>query len=480
MHIVDMVFYWARTAPHRPAVIQRSMVLTFQTLAGGIESIGEHIDRLNLPKQEPVAVSIINPAFMLATVFALLRSGYCVAPIGVRRAPEIAAAGVRTVIYGAEGQIAAGTRNIRFDPSWLPDGQHEARPAQHKRTPAENPDMIFFTSGTTGMPKKVIQPAGALNERLRSPLACGAGPYQKVLLLPGLTITFGFNFTCEVLNFGKTVCFSRAENALSLIGLFDIDVVVVSAAQALGLADAKLKNPASKVDSLKAIYIGGGKVEPDGIARIRSALCRDVINDYGSTEAGTALRSPFDALGDAPGGIPLPWVETEIVDDAGQQVPAGTPGAIRIRTPQLRETLKSAGPNQIRNTRDGWFYPGDVGSLDNDGALRLLGRSSDVINRGGFKVSSTRIEEIVQTLPEIKEAAACAILGSSGLEEIWIGVVPNGAIDVDRIKAHLREHEDVQIAPDEVIVLEDLPRGELGKVQKPRLKELMLAMRRGG
>jgi acyl-coenzyme A synthetase/AMP-(fatty) acid ligase len=478
MHIVDTINYWARTTPHRPAVIQRSVVLTFRGLAEGIESIGEHIERFNLNKQKPVAVSILSPAFMLPTVLALLRGGYCVAPIGVGRASEIAAAGIRTVIHGAEGQIAAEARNIRFDPSWLSNPQQKPKPMQYQKRSTENPDLIFFTSGTTGLPKKVIQPAGALTERLRSPLACGAGSYQKVLLMPGLTITFGFNFTCEVLNFGKTVCFSLGEHALSLISLFDIEVVVASAAQALALVDAKIKNPGSEVDSIKAIFVGGGKLEPESIARIRSALCRNVINDYGSTEAGTAVRSPFDALGDAPGGIPLPSVETEIVDESGLQVPTGMAGIIRLRTPQLREMLKST--DETCNSRDGWFYPGDIGSLDADGALRLFGRGSDVINRGGFKVSSTRIEEVLRSLPEIKEAAACAVLGSSGLDEIWIGVVPNGAIDIDRIKLYLREHKDIQIAPDEVIVLDKLPRGELGKVQKPQLKEVMLSIRRGG
>jgi 2,3-dihydroxybenzoate-AMP ligase len=476
MQIVDMIYYWARIAPHRPAIIQSSMVTTFHALAEGIDSIGERIDRLNLNKQDPVAVSIFNPTFMLATVFALLRDGYSVAPIGNLLVPHIAAAGIDTLIHDAEGNTAAVKRDIRFDMSWLPNPQQKTTPAQKR--PAENPNVIFFTSGTTGLPKKVVQPAEALNQRLRSPVACGAGPYQKVLLLPGLTISFGFNFTCEVLNFGKTACFALAERALSLINLFDIEVVVASAAQALTLADAKIKNPGSNVDTLKAIFIGGGRVEPEGIARIRSTLCRNIINDYGSTEAGTALRSPFDALRDAAGGITLPWVETEVVDEAGQQVPAGTAGIVRLRTPQLRETLESAGLDEIRNTRDGWFYPGDIGSLDSDGILRLVGRSSDVINRGGVKVSGTRIEEILRSLPEIKDAAACAMMGSSGLEEVWIGVVPNGAVDVERIKVHLREHRDVQLMPDEVIVMDELPRGELGKVQKPRLKELMLSMRR--
>jgi acyl-CoA synthetase (AMP-forming)/AMP-acid ligase II len=107
--------------------------------------------------------------------------------------------------------------------------------------------------------------------------------------------------------------------------------------------------------------------------------------------------------------------------------------------------------------------------------LCITGRSSDVINRGGIKVSGTRIEEILQALPEIKEAAACGVTGQSGIEEIWIAVVPNGPVDISAIKRQLGEHNDVRIPPDEVFVLDDLPRGDLGKVQKYRLKDLMLS-----
>jgi acyl-CoA synthetase (AMP-forming)/AMP-acid ligase II len=120
-----------------------------------------------------------------------------------------------------------------------------------------------------------------------------------------------------------------------------------------------------------------------------------------------------------------------------------------------------------------------MGSLGDDKALHLIGRSSDIINRGGVKVSGSRIEEILKEMPEISEAAACGISGSSGLEEIWIGVVANGSIDVERIKSHLHAHDDIRIAPDEVILLDEIPRGELGKVQKPRLKELLLGIKRG-
>jgi acyl-CoA synthetase (AMP-forming)/AMP-acid ligase II len=144
----------------------------------------------------------------------------------------------------------------------------------------------------------------------------------------------------------------------------------------------------------------------------------------------------------------------------------------------LIENLNVAEADRLSNVRDQWFYPGDIGSLTAEGILCVSGRSSEVINRGGVKVSGTRIEEILRALPNIKDAAACGVAGPSGLEEIWVAIVANGPVDIEGLKRHLNAHDDVKIAPYEVFMLDELPRGELGKVQKQRLKEFLLARKR--
>jgi acyl-coenzyme A synthetase/AMP-(fatty) acid ligase len=310
-------------------------------------------------------------------------------------------------------------------------------------------------------------------------MTCASGPGEKILIMPGLTTTLGFNRLCEVLNVGKTACFaSDSATAMSLIDRHRIDVAVMSAAQAAQLADARNVNPSFRLDSVKALFMGGGKIDPQGIANVRAALCRNVINQYGSTEAGVVALTPFDLLDDQAGVIPLPWTELEIVDQMGQRLPPDVEGLIRYRTPQLSENLKRAGSEPLPGVRDGWFYPGDIGALSPEGVLLFTGRSSDVINRGGVKVSGTRIEEILRALPQVKEAAACGVMGASGFEEIWIAVVPEGQINIQELKEMLREHVDIGIAPDEVFLLDALPTGELGKVQKTRLRESLLRQKR--
>jgi acyl-coenzyme A synthetase/AMP-(fatty) acid ligase len=262
-----------------------------------------------------------------------------------------------------------------------------------------------------------------------------------------------------------------------LIGLFRIDTVVASAHQVLALAAAKESEPDAPVDSVHAILIAGSKVGPEGVKRIRASLCRNVINEYASTEAGVAAVAPFEAIEAVPGavGFATPWAEIEIVDEAGTPLPNGREGIVRYRT---QEFLDNIAPSESEAPHNRWFYPGDMGHFTEEGILCISGRTTDIINIGGTKFSANRIEEIVASMPGVSETAACGVEDASGLEQLWVAVVPSGPVDIEGIKRRVREDKDAGIVPEEVFLVQALPRGELGKVQKAKLKETLLALKR--
>src|SRR5580704_375695 len=119
MYLIEMVGYWARTDPHRHALIQPELVTTYQALADAIHSIAARIEQLGLDRLEPVGVSIGNPSYFIVTVLALLRSGYSAALVRPSLLPMLQSAGIRNLIYDSQGFMLSGGRNIRFDPSWL-------------------------------------------------------------------------------------------------------------------------------------------------------------------------------------------------------------------------------------------------------------------------------------------------------------------------------------------------------------------------
>ena len=270
MCVIDMVRFWARAASDRSAIIQSEMVITYRGLADAIESIAERIERLNLDKNDPVALSIANPSYMLATAFALLDGGYDVASVTPPLFPYLRGAGIRNLIYDLQSQVLSGGRNVRFEMSWLPKDGANTPVRHHRKRASEFGDMIFFTSGTTGLPKKITQTRKALQELLKYPFTSASGIYKKILIMPNLSSTFGFNRACEILNAGKTVCFAQTiDTTLSLVESFGIEFIVASAAQALALAELKKKNPAYQLNSLTAVLIGGGKISTERIAEIR-------------------------------------------------------------------------------------------------------------------------------------------------------------------------------------------------------------------
>ncbi|HEY7130391.1 MAG TPA: AMP-binding protein [Nitrospira sp.] len=476
MLFIEMISYWARAAPQRAAIVQHDMTLTYRTFSEAIDLIGDRIERLGLDKSEPVAVSICVPAFMLAAAFALMRAGYSIALANPPLFPYLRAAGVRNIIHDLAEHAPTDGRSIRFDRSWLASEASQTVWRQYEKRPTRDVDMIFFSSGSTGQPKRVAQTGSALDQLLGYYYSI-AGSYQTVLNMPGLATSFGFNRACEVLNLGRTICLAPDVDAgLSLVDKCGVELIVASTQQVLVMVEAKRRNPAYRLGTVKEVVIGGSRIGPDGLAAVRTELSPNVSNWYGTTEAGLLASAPFEAIEATPTatGFVMPWNELEIVDQSRAVLDTDTEGLVRCRTPKLIESLRANGPDEVLGMRDGWYYPGDMGRITADGILSLSRRTADVINRGGGKLSVSKIEEALTNVPGIKEAAACPVEGRRGLDELWIAVVAEGAVNFDAIKQALRQHADVMIPPEEIFVLDELPRGELGKVQKDRLKELML------
>jgi acyl-coenzyme A synthetase/AMP-(fatty) acid ligase len=264
---------------------------------------------------------------------------------------------------------------------------------------------------------------------------------------------------------------------LHLIGLFRIDTMVASPRQALRLAEIKESMPELPVDSLRTIIMGGATIARERIQRIRTTLCPTVINSYSSTEGGTAALAPVDLIEGIAGavGFVAPWAEVEIVDEAGTPLSNDRDGIIRYRTPRFLGNVSPAGAP----IADRWYYPGDTGYLTDDGMLCLTGRTSDIINIGASKVSARRVEEAFETMEEVREAAVCGVTDAAGVERLWVAVVANGPLDSAALKVKAQAHPDVGENLSELFVLSELPRSDLGKVQKPKLKELLLGLHNG-
>jgi acyl-coenzyme A synthetase/AMP-(fatty) acid ligase len=474
MHIVDLVYYWARTIPLHPAVIEPEGVITYASLAHAIELSAEHFGRNILDRSKPVAVSIPTASKMLVAILGLLRARFDVVVASRAELKHLASVNADTLICEHDGARLEGGDNIVFENSWLMAGtaaDKQPKPPPQSRTTGGN--IMCFTSGTTGRPKVVVCPPRSWQQRVLFPLNSVYSEYKRMLVVPGLSTSWGISRVYEALHFGRTVCLAPPSAAmLAMAGTYEADTMLVSPQQALMLADLQEKVTHYSLPALKTVQLGASAITRDGILRIKKHLCREVVIIYGSTEAGVVAAAPYDMMADVPGavGFILPGVDVEIVDDLDRLLPAGREGFVRVRSPVLFENLAAA------QTPPGWFYPGDIGWINPNGLLCIVGRSTDVLNRGGEKFSITDFENFLLSCPGVKDAGVCTVMGHSGREEAWIGLVIQPSADLGALRQAVEANTSFGTNYDKIFVVEAIPRGTLGKVQRAELKKMLFAI----
>lgn len=238
--------------------------------------------------------------------------------------------------------------------------------------------------------------------------------------------------------------------------------------------------------SVQAIAYGGGRMPPELIERALDLFpTTNFTNAYGLTETSStiALLTPDDHRtahqSDDPTvrarlasvGKPLPTVELEIRDDEGNPLPAGERGEIYVRGEQV------SGEYRERSCLDaeGWFPTRDAGYIDAEGYLFLSGRADDVIVRGGENISPGEIEDVLATHPAIEDSVAVGIPSTEWGEAVGIAVVTrpgHAAPPADELCGLIKDRLRSSRVPEKVLVVDELPYNEMGKLLRREVKKL--------
>lgn len=199
------------------------------------------------------------------------------------------------------------------------------------------------------------------------------------------------------------------------------------------------------------------------------------LERFGMTEIGVGTSNPLAPAGRRRGsiGLPLPTVETRIVDEAGRAIDAGT-GELWVRGPSVFSGYFRREEATAAAFIDGFFRTGDVAERDADGYVRLLGRTSvDILKSGGYKLSALEIEEALRDNAAVAEVAVVGLPDEVWGERVVAVVVPSpgGAESCapEALRAWAKERLAPYKVPREVIVAAALPRNAMGKVVKPEL-----------
>jgi acyl-coenzyme A synthetase/AMP-(fatty) acid ligase len=298
--------------------------------------------------------------------------------------------------------------------------------------------------------------------------------------MPALSSAFGFLRTAELLYSGKTACYGGdPATMLRMIDLFGIETIIASPHQLLAILDRKDREPSCETQSLREVIIGGGYVSPKLFARIQAGLCRQVVYNYASTETGLIALGRYDNIKHAPHavGFPVPDAAVEIVDDENIPVPAGTEGRVRCRTNYFLSAYLDRHPQQSDIIENIWWMTGDLGRFTEDGILCIHGRADDVINLGGVKISGAMLDEMIQGVPGVEDAGGCAVPGDAGIMELWVAVVPQPGVSIATIREHILRIPQLQQQHIEIFVVHAVPRTDLGKIARGKMREGLLKVR---
>ena len=468
----DFILHHALTRPEKPAIILADRVATYDMMAQGMLRVEERIRALNLAPHELVCIAIESPIRHMIVAAALFRLGHPIMSVG--KASDIGPfkLPVNIVLQGAPESLIPGWRQIVVGDDWFTgDRRSTARDPSNGFEGDQSICRVDFSSGTTGRPKVLSLTVKACHEWIRNYYSSiGLGTWDRVLILPGLTSSWGFTMAAHALAAGRTMLRATTpRDSLQMISVYGADALVASSQQLRELVREQMQ-ASIPCSTLRVTMTGGGMISDSLMLQARANLCGSIVNQYGSSEAGLTAYTMAGQLPETEGatGYVVPGAEVEIVDESSNRLPPGTDGIIRIRANWQAQPFPPGGESDFD---DGWFYPGYRGRLTVDGLLILSGRTSEVINAGGFKLAPDVIEEILLGHPNVADAGAFGSMGASGIEEIYIAIVPRTPLSEQHIVAWCAERN---VPVTGVFLVETLPKTALGKIQRGELKRLLM------
>jgi long-chain acyl-CoA synthetase len=205
-----------------------------------------------------------------------------------------------------------------------------------------------------------------------------------------------------------------------------------------------------------------------------------IYQGYGLTETSPVVTLlPFHRPKRGSIGIPVPGTDVRLVDDAGHDVPAGTPGEVVVRGPQVMQGYWEKPEETAQALRDGWFHTGDIAQMDDEGYFFIVDRKKDMILVSGFNVYPNEVEAAIASHPGVIDCAVVGVPDQDTGEWVVAYVVRKDASLTDEdIRAHCRETLTGYKVPKIVVFRDELPKSNVGKVLRKDLRSDAMSVKR--
>lgn len=334
---------------------------------------------------------------------------------------------------------------------------------------------IIYTSGSSGQPRAVMHAHRAILARqMMFDGWYGLQDNDRMMHAGAFNWTFTLGTgLMDPWTVGATALIPADGTPIEQIPLLAADHGATILAGAPGIFRRLLRNDWKPVASLRHGLAAGERLDPGLRADWQARTGTDLHEAMGASEISTFLSgNPDRPAPPGTAGFPQPGRRIAILDDMGQPLPTGQPGALAVhRTDQGLFLGYLDQPEETAARMQGdWFMTGDHAIADETGAITLLGRADDIMNAGGFRVAPSEVEEVLTTHPDAGDVAVTELSVGPGISIIaafWTG---------SAAASDLRELADAKIArykqPREYIHLDTLPRTATGKINRRALRDL--------
>ena len=336
--------------------------------------------------------------------------------------------------------------------------------------------LVLHTSGTTSRPKIVPLTQGnicASADNIRATLALTNGD-RCLNVMPLFHIHGLIAAILASISAGASIFCTPGFNALKFFGWLEQAqpswyTAVPTMHQAI-LARAGKNKETVRKSALRFIRSSSASLPPRVLHELEETFHAPVIEAYAMTEAAHQMTSnPLPPGARKPGTVGIPaGPRVAVMDETGNLLEQGSTGEVVIRGDNVTAGYDNNPAANRENFVNGWFRTGDQGVMDEDGYLTITGRLKEIINRGGEKISPREVDEVLLGHPAVSQAVTFAIPHEKLGEEVAAAVVLSDGQTAS--ESDIRAHAAVYLAgfkvPKKVVILDDIPKGATGKVQR--------------
>ena len=472
------------------AVVEDDQRVSYKDLGSMVDSFSSFLNSKGIKKGDAIIILLPNSIEFVVAFFSISNLGAVSVPVNASfKKDEIAyyinhssakliltQAQLKPLVDEVSSENKVPYSIVKGASSEWNTHYFEADTIQSIAIDSNDEAIYLYSTGSTGRPKRVSrthQNLVALADNHTQTV--GWTEKDKILFAVPISHTYGFGNFISSIKIGATIFVLSGFNRTRVLDLLEEESITIFPAVPVMLdvlAKTYLSQPRD-LSNLKLVISAGAPLAAKTFISFYEKFSVYPRQLYGSSETGVIsinlgddIKNTFNSVGQH-----VKNVVVKILDEGGQELGIDEVGEIVVKSPSMTTTGYYGLPEETKEVfKDGYYFTGDLGRIDKDGFIYIVGRKKLFINISGNKVDPLEVENVLLDHPNVKEVAVLGITDSDGVESVKAVIVPSEVIQKKDILELCRERIAEFKIPKTIEFRDELPRSPTGKVLREELK----------